>query len=336
VAPAETTPAPLLSVIVPTHDTRELTLRCLAALEADPGGEPGAERETVLVDDGSSDGTAEAVAARFPAVRVLRRPRAGGFSVAANAGLDAARGGLLLLLNSDTEVVPGALAALRAAFDARLRLGIAGAALSSPDGRPQWSGGGEPTRAWLFLMASGVAAFLGRVPGYRRLRPLGAERRGPVDWVSGAALALRREAWEALRPLDESFGFYCQDLDLCLRARDRGWQVALLPEVKVRHHGGATIGRREGSLGAESASGGRAHPGLLWTDLLRVVRKRHGDAAATRAADALEAGARLRLMARALAGLGLPGTARRRWQLDTGALRQALDAVASWRREAAR
>jgi hypothetical protein len=312
-----------LSVVIPTHDTRELTLRCLASLHA----EAAAATEILLVDDGGSDGTAEEAGRRFPSVRVIRRSRRGGFSEAANEGLAAAQGDLLLLLNSDTAVGRGALAALRAAFGARPRLGIAGAALSHPDGRPQWSGGAEPTTAWLFLAALGAPALLGRLPGYRKLWPLGAGRHGSVDWVSGAAMALRRATWEQVRPLDASFAFYGQDLDVCLRARDAGWEVSLLPEVKVLHHGGATIGRQDG------ATGEGVHPALLWTDLLRFVHKRRGLAAARRAAGAVRAGIRLRLLSRGLGALVRPSASRATWRRENEALRRGHDAVASWRND---
>src|SRR4029079_12824665 len=107
---------PLLSVVVPTHDTRELTLACLEALA---GAAPrAADLEVLVVDDASADGTAEAIAAAHPQVRVLRREKAGGFAPAANQGLAQARGDVLLLLNSDTEMEPGGLDALLAAFAA--------------------------------------------------------------------------------------------------------------------------------------------------------------------------------------------------------------------------
>jgi GT2 family glycosyltransferase len=303
-----------LSVVVPTHDTRELTLRCLAALAA----WPRSGIEVLLVDDGSSDGTAEAVALAHPEVAVLRRERAGGFSVAANLGLAAARGEVLLLLNSDTEVDPDGHAALRSAFRSRPRLGAGGAALRFPDGSAQWSGGPFPDVAWLFAQASGLGAAAGALPGFRRVRPLDAARRGDVDWVSGAALALRRSALDEVGPLDEGYAFYAQDLDCCLRLRRAGWEVALLPEFRVLHVAGATIGRQGGTAQ-------RFHPSLLWADLLRFASKRGGPAEARQAARALFWGARLRLLGRTL----WPGDeARRR---DTAAFRAGLQAIARFR-----
>lgn len=294
---ASSQPAPALSVVIPSRDTAELTLSCLAALEA--AAYP--ELEILLVDDGSVDRTAERVRARFPAVRVLSHEAPRGFTHAANLGLGAARGEILLLLNSDTEIEPPALAALAAAFAADRRLGIAGARLFFPDGTPQWSGGAEPGLAWLFGLASGLPRLVAGLPGYRRLRPVSGSAPSAVapmtvdwvavDWVTGAALALRRRVWQEVGPLDPRFRFYAQDLDLCLRARAAGWEVRVLPEVEVRHHQGGTITAAGGAAGGE-------HPELLWTDLLRWAAKHRGPAWARRARRLMCLGARLRLAGR--------------------------------------
>lgn len=304
-----------LSIAIPTHGTRELTLRCLESLAA------GSHvREVIVVDDASADGTAEAIARLHPAVTLLVNQRREGFSRAANRGLAAAAGDLLLLLNSDTEVPAGSLTALQAAFAGDPKLGIAGAELRFPDGMPQWSAGLEPTPRWLFAQASGLPALLGRLPGYRRLRPPGRGPGARVDWVSGAAMAMRREVLEAAGPFDERYRFYCQDLDLCLAARDLGWRVAIAPGFVVIHHHGATI----------SAGGGSAapyHPELMWSDLVRFAHKRGGAAAARRAAAALRAGARLRLVGRALIEPLIGRGRRERWRQDTEAFAAGLRAL---------
>lgn len=280
--------------------------------------------EVVLVDDAGDDGTAEAAAQLYPRLRVLRLERQAGFTRAANAGLAAATGDVLLLLNSDTEVgADGAgLAALLRRLTTDPGLGIVGAALRYPDGSPQWSGGAEPDAAWLFALASGLPALLGRLPLYRRLRPPsaslapGAAGAGTndggdgsaggagllaVDWVTGAALAIRRTAWEQLGPLDERFRFYAQDLDLCVRARDAGWSVGVLGDFRVLHHHGATILAEGGRRVRQE--GGAQHAELLWTDLVRWAGKRGGERGARRAARALRIGGALRLLGRRLRGL---------------------------------
>ena len=357
-------PPPTLSVVVPSRNTRQLTLACLAALFAAAAVRPElAAIEVVLVDDAGDDGTAEMVAARHPEVRLVRLERQGGFTRAANHGLAAAAGSVLLLLNSDAEVGSdgSGLAALLARFAAEPRLGIAGAALRYPDGTPQWSGGGAPTAAWLFALASGLPELLARIPLYRRLRRASGTGAAEVAWVTGAAMAIRRAVCDEVGPLDETFQFYAQDLDFCLRARQVGWTVAVVPEFVVIHHHGATIraegGTRSGPAGVPTAShtksytGGRAgddrgagrrgggrgavHPELLWTDLLRWAHKRGGEPAARRAARALLAGGRLRLLGRRLAGPLVPGAERDSFRADSAAYGRAVEAVAAMTAERA-
>jgi GT2 family glycosyltransferase len=366
----------LLSVVVPSRNTRELTLACVASLAAAAGARAElASLEVVLVDDAGEDGTVEAIAASHPRVRLLRLERQAGFTGAANRGLAAASGDLLLLLNSDAEVErDGAgLAALLQRFAAEPRLGIAGATLRYPDGTPQWSGGAEPTPAWLFALASGLPELLDRLPLYRRWRPpsgsaesgrgdrgggdggdrgdrgdgdgglggMGGRARAgehgmggarSVAWVTGAAMAIRRAAWEQVGPFDERFRFYAQDLDLCLRAGDAGWLVQVLPELRVIHHHGATI-QAEGGRRRRGHPGGRGaqHAELLWTDLLRWAGKRGGAPAARRAARVLLAGGALRLAGRRLTApllaVLLPAAERARFGADTAALRRAMAAA---------
>jgi GT2 family glycosyltransferase len=312
-----------LSVVIPTHDTRELTLRCVASLAAAAPAEP---MQIIVVDDASADGTAEALAAAHPAVEVLRLSPAAGFTRAANHGLARARGDVLLLLNSDTEVEPGGFAILLGAFDRDPRLGAAGAMLHYPDGSPQWSGGETPGLLWLFGLASGLPPLLARLPRWRQVKPVGAPP-GDVAWVTGAALALRRRAWETVGPFDEGFRFYAQDLDLCLRLRAAGWDVRLLPDWSVLHHHGATIGRDPEVSGRRKGGGGHQHPELLWTDLLRWAQRHGGTAWGGRAAMALLAGAILRLLGRALLSPFVPDAERPARRAESRAFRRAARAV---------
>jgi N-acetylglucosaminyl-diphospho-decaprenol L-rhamnosyltransferase len=304
-----------LSIVIPTHDTRELTRRCIETLER----EGTAGLQIVVVDDGSSDGTFEVLSAAHPRVEMLRLAQAAGFTRAANLGLARARGDLLLLLNSDTEVEPGALAPLLAAFDRDPRLGAAGAALHYPDGSPQWSGGAAPTLLWLFGLASGLPPLLARLPGWRHIKPVGAAP-GRVDWVTGAALALRRRAWEEAGPFDEGFRFYGQDLDLCLKVRDAGWTIAILEDFRVLHHHGATIRQDPGAWG-------RQHAELLWTDLLRWARRHRGERWTRRATLVLRSGGALRLLGRTLAFPLVPAEGRSAWRAESDALRRALRSI---------
>jgi N-acetylglucosaminyl-diphospho-decaprenol L-rhamnosyltransferase len=304
--------SPLLSIVIPTHDTRELTLRCLESLRA----APVAGMEVILVDDASRDGTAEAVAERHPEVVVVRNGEPARFTRSANRGLARASGEILLLLNSDTEVEPGGLARLVEIFAREPELGIAGALLHYPDGSPQWSGGREPSLPWFFALTSGLPILLERLPLYRRSKPLAPDRPLAVDWVTGAAMAFRRAVWEAAGPLDEGFRFYAQDLDFCLRARRAGWEIEVRPELRVLHHHGATIGRAPGARRHQ-------HPELLWGDLLRWARKHRGTAWAARAEAALRTGVWLRRIGHRLAGPFVATATRAGWREEDEAARGA-------------
>ncbi len=354
------TPPPPLSVVVPSRNTRHLTLACLDSLAAARGRRELAGIEVVLVDDAGDDGTAEAVAQRHGWVGLVRLDRQRGFTRAANRGMAAATGEVLLLLNSDTQVDAQGLAALLEGFAALPRLGIAGGALHYPDGTPQWSGGGQPGTAWLFGLASGLPALAARLPLYRRLRPAsgtapaegppgtagaaGTAGELPVAWVTGAALAVRRSVWQALGPLDERFRLYAQDLDLCLRAGDAGWQVAVLPRFAVLHHHGATIAGEAGGPGAAGGAGGQTAGGggaaargaqnleLLWTDLLRWAAKRAGARGKRRAARALVWGGRMRLLGRRMLAPWTPRAERARFDAQTAGVARAVAAVVALRR----
>ncbi len=305
-----------VSVVIPSHDTRSLTLQCLESLRAQGRG-----AEVVLVDDASTDGTAEAVSACFPGVRVLRQGEQRGFTASVNRGLEETRGDLRIALNSDTELSPGSLEALVERFGKNERLGVAGARLVYPDGRPQWSGGPAPGLLRLSALASGLPALIARLPGWRKLRPPSGVGGSPrVEWVTGAAMAFRREVWEEVGPFEAAYRFYAQDLDFCLRARDAGWDVEVVPGFRVVHHHGATIGRSSGAVA-------RQDPALLWADLLEWAARYRGEAWARRAARALRVGARLRLFGRQLVGLVLPRRSRAAWRRDTLAYRQALATV---------
>jgi hypothetical protein len=296
--------APLrVSVVVPTHDTRELTLRCLASL-----ARSGAD-ELIVVDDGSRDGSTEAIRAAHPQATVLEFAQARGFSAAANTGLARASGDLLWLVNSDTEVPTGAAERLRAIFARRPRLGVASPQLVNPDGTRQWTGARWPGLLWLFALGTGLPARLARLRG--GLRTATAPAR--VEWVSGAAMVIRAEAWQQAGALDEGFGFYGQDLDLCWRLARAGWEVDLLPEVEVMHVGGVSIGQREGALRS-------MHPELLYCDLVRCVARHRGAPAGRRAACVLRVGNRLRLMMRGLLEPLVAGARRSHWKRESAAL----------------
>jgi len=259
-----------------------MTLRCCRAVLASLPP----ESEVIVADDGSTDGTAELFAREAPTVRIVQLESNRGFAPAANRGVAASSGRIILLLNSDAIVDADALAAFLAAFAADGKLGVAGSRLLNPDRTPQWSGGAAPTLAWMIGVVSG-AGHLARF--VRR----GVHVPRDVDWVSGAAMAFRRQVWDAAGPLDERFRFYCQDIELCVRARDAGWRVEVIEEARVIHAIGGTVA---------AVSALHHDPERLWPDLLTWGGRRYGPRWMLIARTVLMMTAALRIAGRAIRG----------------------------------
>ena len=314
-----------LSVVIPTRNTRDLTIRCLDSVRASSSR----AAEIIVVDDASGDGTGAAIGARHPDVTVMRFDTPAGFTAAANAGLRRASREVLLLLNSDTEVEQGSLDALSAAFTARPTLGIAGAQLFYPDGRAQWSGGALPAWPWLLYKSTGWHAGLARLPVYRRVRPLDGETDRAVGWVTGAAMAVRRAVWDAVGPLDERYRLYCSDLDYCCRARLAGWTVAVIAGCRVRHHQGATVQQ-------VFDAAGREHAAQMWVELGQWVSQYRGAPYAHRLLYTAAAAARLRLRTRRVIGAAVPSARRPQWEDGTRLLELNLSALREASTQAAR
>lgn len=237
-----------LSVVIVSWNTRELTLRCLAALGASVGG---LRLETIVVDNGSTDGTTEAIRAQFREVRLIESGRNLGFAGGNNAGIARATGRFLCLLNPDTEARPGALAALVAFLEAHAAVGAVGPRLLNADGSEQAVGFRFPTLAQVFLdffpfggrfADSGLN---GRYPHSPRDRPF------PIDFPLGACIVARREAVEATGPLDEGYFMYSEEVDWCRRMQAVGWPIWCVPTAEIVHHSGQSVVQRSARMYVE-------------------------------------------------------------------------------------
>jgi N-acetylglucosaminyl-diphospho-decaprenol L-rhamnosyltransferase len=224
-----------LSAVVVNFNARQHLLDCVGSLRAD-----GVD-EIVVVDNGSSDGSLDALAALDPGVE--RVPTGGnlGFGAAANRGLAVARGEYAAVLNPDVIVEGGTMKALAAALDDDPGLGAVAPRVDNPDGTLYPS-----VRAFPSLGDAVGHAFLGFVAPenrfssrYRMLDWDHAARRD-VDWVSGTCLLLRRAALGDLARFDESYFMYVEDVDLCWRLWQAGWRVGYEPAGRVVHTVGAS------------------------------------------------------------------------------------------------
>jgi GT2 family glycosyltransferase len=231
-----------VSAVIVSFNTRDLLLRCLEALHA----HVRVPFETIVVDNASADGSADAVRARFPAARVIANASNLGFSRANNLGLRAAAAEYVLVLNSDCEVRPGAVEALGAVLDGRPEVAVVGPRTIGSDGRPQVSFGPRltPLAEWSQRrLVRGVKR--GRPEALARAASLAAVPHEP-DWVSASCILARRTVLEAVGGFDESFFLYEEDVDLCLRVRQAGWRIAYTPAAEVVHHLGRSMDRAPG------------------------------------------------------------------------------------------
>ena len=216
-------------------------LRCLrSAFES--AGE--ARIEAVVVDNASSDRSTELVAAEHPDVVLIRNASNRGFAAAANQGIAAMSEPYVLLLNPDAEITAGTLSGLLKVAKDHPGVGALGPLIREPDGQIYPSARKVPTAAEAF-----GHLFLGLIhPDNRWSRAYtmaGWDRRSErlVDWVSGSCLLLNRAALDDVGLLDEGYFFGVEEVDLCTRMRNAGWDVLFTPELEVLHHGGVSRGR---------------------------------------------------------------------------------------------
>ena len=230
--------------VVVTYDALPWIEQCLASV---------AGSQTIVVDNGSSDGTPDAVRASFPAVRVIESENRG-LSAGWNTGIEATHAEHVILLNADAWLVEDALARLVDAADRHPRAAAVGPRLLNTDTTLQRSVRGYPT---LWRLATEYLYLRKLAPRSRALNAFyGAgfdhESEREVEWVMGACLLVRRAAYDEVGPFDERYFMFSEEVDWMRRAGDRGWSVVFTPEALCVHVGGASHG---GRLFRENVSG---------------------------------------------------------------------------------
>ena len=220
-----------LSIIIVSHNARRDLERCLASLRQNP---PSASHEVIVVDNASTDGSADAAAA-CAGVRVIRSATNAGFSAGNNVGIKASMGSNLLLLNGDTLVPARAIDRLLARLLRDPDVAVVGPRLVDLQGRAELSFGPmiTPLNEWRQgRLTRGLArndpAVVAQVEAMTR------EEHRP-DWVTGACLLVRRADAEAVGLLDERYFMYTEDVDFCAAIRARGRHIDFAPEVQVTH-----------------------------------------------------------------------------------------------------
>lgn len=230
---------PAVTILVISYNTREMTLECLRSIAR----ETRTPHEVILVDNASHDGSAAAVAAEFPDVRVMAETANHGFAKANNLGALQARGDYLLLLNPDTVVLDGAIDRLMDFAQARPQAMIWGGRTLYGDRRL------NPTSCWgrmtlwsVFCTTTGLSSALRSSPvfnpeGYGNWQRDDARE---VDIVTGAFLMMKRAFWTQLGGFDLRYVMYGEEADLCLRARALGARPLITPDATIIHYVGAS------------------------------------------------------------------------------------------------
>jgi GT2 family glycosyltransferase len=269
---------PMLSIVIVSFNTRTDLERCLESLTANP---PAMPHEIVVVDNASRDDSVEAVRRRWPAARVIVQSENLGFAAANNAGIRASSGSLVLLLNSDCIVSPGAIDRLAGRLRAHPDAAVAGPLLVDGRNRTELSFG-RMISPWAELRQKAIGRAydrgLGPAVGWVN-RAVSSERY--VDWVSGAALLVYRADAEAAGLLDERYFLYTEDVDFCAAIRARGRKVLFTPEATITHLRGRSRATVPGAMNAayrrsQLAFYEKHHP--LWAPVLRAYLRLKGQA----------------------------------------------------------
>lgn len=224
---------PEVSIIVIAHDVRDEVDACLRSVDEHSGP---IEVETILVDNGSSDGTVAFVAERFPATRIVALQRNEGGS-ARNHGLRIATGRYVMFLDSDALLTKGTLGSLIAFMDSRPDVGLVGPRLTYPDGTLQPSARRLPPLVLPFLRRPPLGRWFEHGKTVSRHLMLDVPVDGPreAEYVIGACQCFSAAAQAAAGELDPRIPFAPEDIDWCLSVREAGYRIAYLPEAAVIH-----------------------------------------------------------------------------------------------------
>ncbi|MBP9700217.1 glycosyltransferase family 2 protein [Candidatus Woesebacteria bacterium] len=267
----------LVSVIIISYNTKKLTADAINAVLAQKGVE---NVEIILVDNNSTDGTVAYLKEKFKSkIIMIAQSTNHGFAQANNVGISKASGKYLLLLNSDTLMLPGALLRFLDVANANPDFGILSPRLLNPDHTYQPQGGQLPTllniAAWWLWPLPGL--FPGILPYQNLQDPAnGTQPIMKTGWVAGTAMLLQRAVVEKIGNLDEHIFMYAEDVDYCVRANRAGFRVGIVWDAEVLHYGSASgsshhskVGEIKGLRYVLSKTHSTLH--LLLVDLIFVI-----------------------------------------------------------------
>ncbi|MGB9797486.1 MAG: glycosyltransferase family 2 protein [bacterium] len=231
----------LLSVVIVNWNAGEYLPRCLESIFGQ-----GMDSEVILVDNASTDGSERRAKKLFPQIKLIEMGENRGYSAGCNAGIKEAKGEFILILNPDTVVLPGAFSHLIEFARKNPKAGIIGPQMIGFDGKVQMSCRRFPSYETGLFRGTFLERLMPRSRTLSRYLLSSWDHSTPreVDWVSGAAMLLRREFLKEGGLFDETFYMYCEDIDMGMRAKEFGWKVMYCPYGKIMHRIGGSSDKR--------------------------------------------------------------------------------------------
>lgn len=232
--------SPEVSTVIVTYNSAGDIGACLAALAASEGT---ARQKVVVVDNASTDGTAELVAQDFPDVQLIKNERNVYYAAACNQGGKAVKSDYVLLLNPDVQVEPDTLSLMVDNLESTPYVAAAAPRLVYPDGLLQQSVRRFPSYATLWYEMLGLGRLFPNHPRFGRWRMdvSGIERAVDVDQPMASCLLISRAMWDQLGGFDERFPMFFNDVDLCFRIKRAGGRIAYLPQARAVHRLGGSV-----------------------------------------------------------------------------------------------
>jgi N-acetylglucosaminyl-diphospho-decaprenol L-rhamnosyltransferase len=265
-----------LAIVIVSYNAREDLARCLESLQAAP---PAIPHDVTIVDNASTEGGLDAIRARWPTAQVIALERNLGFAAGNNVGIRATRSDLVLLLNSDTIVPPGAIDRLVERLTATPAAAAAGPRLIDGAGQTEVSFGPMISPAGEFRQKVTLALYHAGIPPVAQRLERDLRREHFVDWVSGACLLVWRGDADAVGLLDERYFLYTEDVDFCAALRARGRRILFTPSAEITHLRGRS---RASAPAAMNAAYRRSHIAFYdkhhprWAWLLRLYLRAKG------------------------------------------------------------
>lgn len=244
----EAKPGIALSVVILNWNARDYLVAALQSIVEQPWRH---DIEVIVVDNHSQIDDSPAVVKRdFPQVHLIENPTNVGFAAGNNVGLRVARGRHVLFLNPDTIVHEGAFDTLIDWMDAHPRAGAIGPKLLNSDGSLQASCRSFPSIGAGFFRNTPLGRLFPNNPWTRSylMQGFAHDREAQVDWLSGSALFMRRAALDQIGEWDEGFFMYCEDVDLCYRLKETGWERWYVPQAVITHRIGASSDWAQGAM----------------------------------------------------------------------------------------